>query len=248
MDNRHDNNDNRPSDVSIKVKSPFLIWLENFFYHYKWHTIACLFVVIVGAICIFQMCNKPSYDAYIMYAGGANISKTAEKDQQPDYIKIKSALMQYAEDFDKNGERSVHFLNLYLPSTKDFEDLKEQDKNPLDYEALYREDLETYEYQMSFGGEFYIMLLSEELFLKECKEDIIPFNEIATYTNGNAADYEYANEYGIYLHSTELYEKAGFELLPEDTVIVMKAPLLNGKTNQNYERSDIMMRELLKKG
>ena len=157
--------------------------------------------------------------------------------------------MQYTEDFDGNGERSVHFMNLYLPSAKDIEDLKEQDKNTANYQALFREDLETYEFQMGLGGEYYIMLLSKELFDSECEKeaDKIPFNKISEYTNDNV-DYNFINSYGIYLRDTKLYGKAGFNLFPEDTVIVMKAPFLDGKTNHNYDRSAAVLRELLKDG
>ena len=241
--------DRRIEGAEIKVKSPFFAWLDNFLYHYKWHTIVAAFLVVVIVICSFQMCNKTRYDVYIMYAGGAQISTTAEEGKTPDFAKLTAAMAQYTEDFDGDGNRSISFSSLYIPSSADLAQL-EKSGYEIPY-SLINEDTKTYEYQMGFGSEFYILLLSEELFLKECdvEEEKIPFNKIAQYTNPNEEDYEYASEYGIYLSSTSLYEKAGFSLLPPDTVICIRTPLLTaGKADVHYDRSDAMLRALLKEG
>ena len=33
-------------------------WLDNFWYHHKWATIAALFLVIVLTVCVLQMCSR----------------------------------------------------------------------------------------------------------------------------------------------------------------------------------------------
>ena len=247
METKNDNQDVRPEGV--EMKSPIIAWFDNFFYHYKWHTIVCAFLIVVILICSFQMCNRTSYDVYIMYAGEKILLKTsATSGTDPEYVKLSSALMQYAEDFDGNGEKSINLLNLYMPTKADIEAEDPEKQNVL--ATLAQTDSETYNFNMVASHEFYILFLSKDLFLNECtsNNELVPFNKISTYTNGDATAYTFVNDYGIELGSTELYKKGGFNLLPADTVICMRAPLLNGKTNQNYERSEAMLKALLKQG
>ncbi|MBR5314827.1 MAG: hypothetical protein IKU45_05400, partial [Clostridia bacterium] len=46
-----------------------LKWLDNFWYHYKWHVIIGLFVIVFLVVAIGQMIDKDKVDAYVMYAG-----------------------------------------------------------------------------------------------------------------------------------------------------------------------------------
>ena len=54
----------------IKDKSEFLKWFDNFWYHYKVHTIIVLFALFVLIVCVLQTCTSSSGgDITIMYAG-----------------------------------------------------------------------------------------------------------------------------------------------------------------------------------
>ena len=44
-------------------------FFENFWYHYKFHTIAVVFAVFVLTVGILQLVGKTNPDIYIMYAG-----------------------------------------------------------------------------------------------------------------------------------------------------------------------------------
>ena len=65
--------------------------IENFFYHYKWHTIVAAFVTVILIIVGVQMCSKDDYDSYILYAGGHSISRQGDSDVA-EYVKITSAI------------------------------------------------------------------------------------------------------------------------------------------------------------
>ena len=67
------NNEKKPQG-ELHLRSPFLKKLDNFFYHYKWHTVAALFLAIVIIVCSLQTCSKESYDVEIMYAGPKNLN------------------------------------------------------------------------------------------------------------------------------------------------------------------------------
>ena len=103
-------------DGDIAIKSPFLERLDNFWYHYKWHTLVALFLIFVFCVCAFQMCSKESYDTYIMYAGHKSISRTSEDGDIPEYNTFVSSFKRVCEDFDGNGEISLSFSNLYVMS------------------------------------------------------------------------------------------------------------------------------------
>lgn len=53
----------------IKRPTTFLKWIENFWYHYKWHTIVGLFVAILATTMIVQLVQREKYDIRIVYAG-----------------------------------------------------------------------------------------------------------------------------------------------------------------------------------
>ena len=65
------------ADGDVQIKSPFLTRLDNFWYHYKWHSIAALFAVLVIIIIAVQISSKPSYDIHIMYAGTHSFDRTS---------------------------------------------------------------------------------------------------------------------------------------------------------------------------
>ena len=70
---------------------------ENFWYHYKWHTIVAIFIVIVVTVCTMQMCSRTDYDVHVLYAGGKSFGKTADSNE---YATINDALRIVSEDFD----------------------------------------------------------------------------------------------------------------------------------------------------
>ena len=95
--------------------------LENFWYHYKWHSLVALFLVFTILICSFQMCERDSYDIYITYAGGQEISRTASGGDVSEYAAFLSAFASLGCDYDGDGESSVAFSSLFIPSEEDWD-------------------------------------------------------------------------------------------------------------------------------
>ena len=90
--------------------SKFLKWLDNYWYHYKWHTIIVTFFLVIGIISTVQIFNKESYDAYVMYVGGQDIPDTQ-------YYDILQSLKAVSSDYDANKEHKINFANslYFLP-------------------------------------------------------------------------------------------------------------------------------------
>lgn len=240
-------------NAEMKVKSPFGEKIENFFYHYKWHTIVALFLVFTIVICSLQMCAKTSYDVHIMYAGGEEIGKTAAGGDISEYQKINSALMKVTPDFDKNGERNVNFLSLFIPSAEEIEQIQNTEGYELNI-SMVLENQNIFEQNILYS-EYSICFLSEALFLEWSEnKGLTLFADIEEFTNGNKEDYEFVNNCGIKLSSTSLYESAGMKILPEDTVVCIRvfsevSSRFNKTENrENYRRSVEVLKEMLKNG
>ena len=234
----------------IKIKSPIKEKIDNFIYHYKWHSIVALFLIFTIVICSFQMCSKVEYDVHIMYAGGKDIKKSASDGDISEYQKLNSAILQFLPDFNEDGDKNSNLLTLFIPSAEDLEAIKNNSDRLEANTALIMDNQQMLEQNMLYS-EYVICLLSEELFLDYCSKELILFANIKPYTNGNDEDYEYLNEYGIKLDSTKLYEKAGMKLLPEDTVICIRtlsdisSRFNKAENEENYRRSEELLRKML---
>lgn len=84
-------------------------WFENYWYHYKWHTIAGLFILFMAVTLIRDMVTREKYDAEMMMTGQAYVDYTVSE-------RMSLLLSQYAEDYDKNGEINVGIFANTFPA------------------------------------------------------------------------------------------------------------------------------------
>ncbi len=253
----------RKNDIAIKPRSPFGEKIENFFYHYKWHTVVALFLVIAIVICSFQMCKKTSYDMYVMYAGSTNVSMLSDGEETSKYEKLLDATKRFVPDFDGDGEKHISLLNIYLLSDEEIRELEAQgpDKMPnytqqAENGTLFRDTL--------LYGDYHICILSYHLFEEWTKnEENCPFVPIRDYLPEGAKvstgtepapendAFVLPNEYGVYLRSTPLADNPGYSLLGDDTVICLRmyseiSENFNKKqAKAHYENSEAVLRLML---
>ena len=243
-------------ETEVKEKSAFRLWLENFLYHYKWHSIAALFLVFVLIFCTLQTCQKTTYDSYILYAGGKTLrGSPTSSDESSGYRTVYSALGRYVSDVDGDGNRNLSFLDIYLPSTEEIEEAKANGEG-INYTLLNDND-ELFRQNMLIG-DYYVCLISERLFKEWTKDDKNnPFKPIAEYLPDGAkiaatdADEGYllASEYGVYLRSVPSGTRPGLKDLPADTVICIRK--LSGignstkSTAKKYESAEQTLKLIL---
>ena len=223
-------------------------WLENFWYHYKWHTVVALFLIFTITICSFQFCQRKDYDIYIMYAGGGELKMTSQDGDVPEYEKAISALLRYTDDYDENGEIAINLLTLFMPSGEEIDSIKANGKD-VSYEKIY-DNTKVFRENMLYS-DYYLCFLSEELFLEQCSADVQIFDKISNYTK-SGADYAYVGEYGIKLSSLPLYARDGIKLLPDDTVVCIRSlsevsSRLESGHKQSHERAVALLRSILDK-
>ncbi len=213
-ENNERQGDERLGDV--KMSSPFLTWLENFWYHYKWHSLFAVFAIIVVTVCVVQCSRQKDYDVYVMYAGGEAFSRKSENGDIPEYNKLLSALTKHAGDYDGNGEVLLSFSDLFIPSPAEQEALGDN----LDFSSM-REDIQTLNDRMAYS-EYYVFFVSKYVYDEyHVKSDTELFAPIKKYCpEGNSFVFE--GENAVYLSSTDLYKLAPFSELPEDTLICIR--------------------------
>ena len=208
--------------------------LENFWYHYKWHTIAAVFALFVIIVCTVQCATGTKYDIQVLYAGEHMFGRTSPDGTYPEYMNMVSTLTDFAEDYDGNGETNVTFLDVCPAKNYDDLTILENNMNMSDY---------------------YICLLSEELFLQystvDGNKNLGRFRRISDYT-AKGKDYDYVSEYGIRLSSLDIKDLPGFAGLDdEDTVLCIRnvsamSTISTKKTSEEqFANSEDMLRALL---
>jgi len=238
--------------ADIAVKQPFKAKLENFWYHYKWHSIVALFIVIVVTICTLQMCKRTSYDIHIIYAGDHEIRKTSSGSTSP-YEDILLSLSNVVDDFDGDGEVNINLLNLFVINEQEKEELLGKNEGLTINESLVREDTKTLEQTLVYG-EHYICFLSERIFREYDSEfEGAIFASLEPYAD-KSKSYEYANDRktGIYLRSLAISRLPELSNLPDDTVVCIRtlnpvSQKFGKKQNEeNFRRAEIVIKNILR--
>ncbi len=197
----------------VKVTSPFLLKLENFWYHYKWPFLLGTFFAIVLIVCLSQCArNGKGNDAFVMIAGYPAPTDSQLRD-------VKAALGEYADD--RNGdEKLVIAAQNYIICTED------------EIGAMIS-DAQAHAKELSFNNkkafdqdlEATLCILSRELYEAEVKAGgLLPLSEItaARPAAEGAVLSENGVAYGVRLSSLKLAENSVFDLFDEDTVVCMR--------------------------
>lgn len=234
---------------SPEIKSPFLKWLDNFWYHYKWHTLIAVFFTVLIAVSTAQMCKKNSYDIYIMYAGQHDVERTSDTGIT-EYETLLGGLTKYASDFDGDGKVSVSFLPLFLPSNEEIKEITKEDGVEVNT-AVIKDNSEIFNTNIVYSN-YYICLLSTSLYeTYRTVSGVEIFVPMAKYIEGTDATL-YAED-AILLSSTPLGSCAGFADLPEDTLICLRnttelsSNLTGAKSREHFENAESVLLALLGK-
>ena len=235
-----------------KSETPFAERLSNFWYHYKWHTIAAIFIVIVVSVCTIQCATNTKYDIQILYAGNHAFARTSSDGGYPEYTTMVSSLANFAEDYDGNGETSVSFLDLYVINKEEYAELESDPDKATPSLSLIQENTTMLKNNLDMS-EYYVCFLSERLFKQysEGEANLGRFATIADYT-ADGHEYDFVSEYGIRLSSLDIKDQPGFAHLDaEDTVVCIRKIgawskiFSNAQSEEQFARSEDFLRTLL---
>ena len=222
--------------------------IENFWYHYKWHSIVAIFLIFTLLICALQTCRKDSYDVYVLYAGDRDISRLSEGGAVPEYNRVISALERVAADNDGDGEVKVSFSDLLALSAEQIDEIQKDPEHELGY-ALLQQDAEALKERLLYS-EYYLCLLSIEVY-----EEYRQIDGFSLFVP--LADYiPEGSDAVLYSDSAILLSSLRFGSLPimegfEDTVVCLRAKSavaqhFNKKKNEiNYSNCEAMLRAML---
>ena len=205
-------------NLNVKLKSSK--WIENFWYHYKWHTVSAVAVLLIFTILILQMFTKTSYDVNILYAGHYEIERVSPDGEKPPYSSLVDDLKNIFSDYNNDGNVNISLLNLLVMNESEVKEHYGDDAINYLNSTLIKEDTDKL-FQIMVYGDYYLCLLSERLFLEydESYGDKI-FSSLTQYISEGQC--EMINERGIYLSSLNCYTLDEFKNLPSDTVVCLR--------------------------
>jgi hypothetical protein len=217
-------------EISVK-SSPFLSWLDNFWYHYKWQTLGVLFALIVVTVCVLQTCSKESYDLSVVYAGPVAAGESGFSD-------LELLLEDHAEDADKDGEKSVNLLRYNIYSA---DQIKELEKAGFSVSRSYNSGEYDNYGNFLMTGEASVYFLDPWLYEELKSADRLrPLAELLPEERVASAS---ADGYGLCLGDSELYRQYDvLSFLPEDTVICLLRQQVIGKSrkDEHYEKEEAL--------
>ncbi len=223
--------------------------LSNIWYHYKWHILVAVFLVVCLAVLIPQcVASSTVHDLEILYAGPA-YDKYSDQRVQEDIRDAFSALL--ADYGEADDERSIFIRSLLIMTDDQYEAAREEEKyiiNPnflQEQRRLFRDEVAT--------GKTVICLLDPSL-AEELKNEatgwLLPLNPLL----GNSEIPAYApltdgdTVYGVRLYDTDFGKYFdGVNELPRDTVLCLRRMgVLAPKENSEeiYAASNHALRKL----
>ena len=230
------NNNEKLNSTEIVTENRAYNKLENFWYHHKWKTLACLFLVVLLSVCVFQMCSKEEEgEISVLLAGPYSFM-----DNEEGYSALRSCLSAYLPA-SVTGNRRTDLVTYAVYSEKQILDLKEHvDENgnpdPIDINtyanvqeyAAFNDYVQTGAASIAFLDPW----LFEQMIDRKNLVDIVDAFEKeplgAIYVKGKC--------YGVRLGDTKLYKNnAAMRTLPEDTVICLIGPYFIGKSSDEKE-------------
>lgn len=197
-----------------EMHSPFVKWIENFWYHYKWPFLAAVLGVIVLVVCLVQCAgNGKGDDVSVLYAGGYTMTVEDARD-------ITATLEQFTADRNGDDKITVGLGNYPVYTNAEIETYTPQQQGHLkqmSYDNRQNFDQEIY------AGEASLCFLSPSLFEDLCEAGaLIPVSEYVGLPETAVTEAYGGAAYGVRLSSLALAGYPGFSKLPADTILCLR--------------------------
>ncbi len=184
-------------------------WFENFWYHYKFHTIVGIVALITLTICITQIATRDEHDYQILYAGPQVIALQ-------DRAYMEDAVEEIVDDYNGDGKIVISFDDIVMLSP-------EEQQAAADDGAVFNGEFNmnsmTEYYQQIVGGDAVICILSPYMYgIVREGDGFLPLSEVLGVIPESAYD-----DYGVLLLKTEFGQYFnGMNDLPEDTILCVR--------------------------
>lgn len=228
-------------EISTK-NSKFLSWFDNYWYHYKWHTIAAVFIIFVLLICIVQCATVPKNDIIFTYAGPKEFVTAPEEK-----VGINSTLSDISRK--TYGDKANAMLNSFLIYSKEqiekIESELDEDGNQkyVVDTAFNTSQMNSFD-EFSRSGASFILLLDPSVYQRlidqsGTSERLVELSAIYGSTPEGAFD-----KYSVRLGDTKLYQSIPeLRALPADTVVCLHAKLILSTKQKEYDMQKEVFKE-----
>lgn len=211
---------------ALATNSRVLKWLDNFWYHYKWHTIIGLFAAVVIIIGVVQMFSRPKYDTMLACANPYRMSD----EEKAAFDQLLSRICP--EDFNGDGEKRVNFTSYQVYSDEEMRAEKESLEAESE-EFFYNAQFFAKEYEnfifFTQTGEGAVCLVSRYVYENLIGTDPVRLRAISDlYPDGDLPKGVTEDGYGVIFGKTDLYiYHSEAQVLPEDLVLCLLLPTVN---------------------
>ncbi len=244
------NHNQTPHDSIEKIdpgaltnNSRVLKWLDNFWYHYKWHTIIGLFILIVLTVGLVQIIRRPSYDTMLTCAAPYRMSE----EEKAAFDQLLSKVCP--EDFDGNGEKKINFTMYQVYSDEEAKAEKESAEATGD-EYYFNGTFYAEEYQnfifFTQTGEGAVCIVSNYVYKTLIDTDPVRLRPMSSLYSADQLPKGVTEDgYGVILGETDFYiYHPEARVLPDDLIVCLLKPTLNSDED-TYANSEAFFRAIV---
>ena len=224
-----------PSDPSPAPEGKVEGKLSDFWFYHKWKILIGIAVLVFLIVCLAQLAERKTYDAYLMYVGPVYLDKETVKDLLGS---VETASDSQKEESgnpaDSNRDGTVTLdLNALVYLSE--EQIAER-RNAGSYVDLQEnQSAKTHFSQMLTIGEYAILLLDRSLYDETVNSGAFsPWEDTTGVPPENALD-----SYGILLSELDIGSENGFRQLPDNTVLCFRKRSYFSSVNSHVQKEEI---------
>ena len=223
----------------LRLRGGFFSWLDNFWYHYKWPTVFTAVVLIIVLVCTLQFCQRKDYDFRYIYAGPAELTH----EESEAICDALTALSTGGEFSSPSVGFNAYFLMTATQIERTNAALRPEGKEV--NQALIQNNAEVFGDEV-MAGEVFLFLIDPEWYESQKSAGFLDVRLLLP----NAPDSALYDDSAIYLSATVLADIPAFEVLPDDTLVVLRrATSINiwdrEETLKYHERYQAVFKKLL---
>lgn len=227
-------------DIRLDEGGRFLKWLDNYWYHYKWHTLIGGFFIILLLFMLGQCVTDTGHDMVVAYCGSTEFMK-----EQTEHVReaLEDAM---PKDYDGDGERYVEFVRYLYYSDEEIEAEKELYDGQWTIAPGYvQQQLSDFRdfMQMSIAtNDCCVYLISPAVYSTFTASPFRPLDEVLDAVPATAYD-----GYAVRLGDTAFYAAypQTHEIIPADTLVCL---LSSGRPSSKQYQNAVAMFQAIVEG
>ena len=225
-------------DIRLDEDNKFLKWLDNYWYHYKWHTIIIGFFALMILFTLRQCANDATHDTVVAYCGPTEFMSEQTEGMRD---ALEAVL---PEDFDGDGQKYVEIVRYLYYSEQEIEAKKELYDDQWTIAPAYVNqqlaDFRDFVHLSIAANECSIYFISPSVYAFFTTNPFRPLADVLDTVPSSAHD-----AHTVRLGDTALYKNdiRLQQILPADTLVCLLAS--NRPNDQDYQNSIAAFRAIV---